>query len=224
MIYQHSATHYEWDGGNLDFNFIDYANDKKLKIIKPAHIKTSIKIESEVNYKPKKINTIQKITDRIHRDKIIPIVNILNPILGKYGRFDLCGSYRRGKETIKDMDYVIQTPQEKFRNLREELQNIGIQFVRGANEIMNGIYIPNGIGIDFFRADPDSYITLLIWRTGSKNHNIYCAKVALRQGMKIKRSGIQLKNGEIFHPKTEQEFYDCLGMKFIPPNQRDMEF
>ena len=206
MINQLSGTCYEWVGGGFDVNFLDDSA--------PAAARSATVFRFPVASAPLYTG------DRYSRNQIIPLQKIVAPILAKYGRFDLCGSYRRGKPTVKDLDYVIETTRENFGLLRAELTQAGVEFHRGANEIMNG-YL-RGIAVDFFRADPESYTSILIWRTGSANHNIYCATVARRRGMRILRAGIE-KNGAVIHPKTEAEFYSILGVPFMRPDQRDME-
>lgn len=206
MIKQLSGQCYEWDGGSLDFDFIRDSTASFYQEQSPKIINFPAPASSGIRYS---------------RDQIETLKNIIDPILAKYGRFELCGSYRRGKATIKDMDYIIETSQKNFRLLRNKLAEIGIEFHRGANEIMNGVF--NGTPVDFFRTDPNSYISILIWRTGSARHNIYCATIARYKKMKVKRIGIE-KHGNIVYPKTEHEFYEILGIPYIPPHGRDMEF
>jgi len=208
MIKQLSGCCYEWVGGDFNVKFLDdFSHEKRHDFQKIPRF-----------YKPL---SDRKPTDKVKRftqAEILPVRDIIEPIICKYGRFDLCGSFRRGKDTVKDLDYVINTSRQEFIRLRSELTMAGVNFQRGAMEIMNGSI--NGIACDFFRADSDSYTSILIWRTGSKDHNIYCAAVAMRKGLRVVRNGIKLKDGTIFHPKTEDEFYHHLGVKPMLPNER----
>ena len=209
MINQLSGTCYEWNGGGFDVNFLDGSTTAK-KNYTPL-----MPVPDFHSFRPPDAH--KQSEKRIPREQIQPFKKFINEILAKYGRFDLCGSYRRERPTVKDLDYVVQCSREDFAYLRDELNHAGVRIFRGRNELMNGVF--NGIHCDFFRADPDSYISILIWRTGSARHNIYCATIAKQQGMRIRRNGIEI-DGTVIHPKTELEFYEILGVPYIPPNKR----
>jgi len=145
---------------------------------------------------------------------------LIEPIMKHYGKFELCGSYRRGLETSKDMDYIIQTDPMNFAALRHDLNTAGIEITMGKDGAMRGSV--NGVGVDIFRCDEHNYISLLIWRTGSKNHNIFCAIKAQKQGMKVTKDGIVQPDETIFYPGTEEAFYAKLGLDFIKPEDREM--
>ena len=205
MIIQTVGQCYQWDGQEgFEIKRLDYTADRNRK-------------KRRVAYFP----TVAPTGDRFTREQIRPLQIIIAPILAKHcTKFELCGSYRRGKETVRDMDYVCLATPERFRQIRSGLQNFGVVFHRGADNIMSGTL--QGVPVDFFRAGAESYTSILIWRTGSRNHNIHCAIAARKQGMKIKRAGIETPSG-IIHPTTEHHFYEILGIPYIPPENRDME-
>jgi DNA polymerase/3'-5' exonuclease PolX len=97
----------------------------------------------------------------------------------------------------------------------------GVVFHRGAGEIMFGVL--QGVGVEFYRADPHSYTSILIWRTGSMEHNVYCAMVARRKGMRIRRTGIERQNRSMAYPATEADFYAALGIAYMRPDERSVE-
>ena len=206
MITQLSGTCYEYTPGSFNVRFLDDPATAPPISIHPSRPASPAPEPSAIRYT---------------REQIQPLRDILEPILARVGRFDLCGSYRRGKPTVKDLDYIIETTHEGFAHLRDTLTAAGVTFHRGAGEIMFGVL--HGVGVEFYRADPSSYTSVLIWRTGSMEHNVYCARVARRKGLRIRRVGIEMRNGAMVHPGTEQDFYRILGVEFIAPEDRDVE-
>lgn len=204
MIRQLSSVCYEWTGGDFNVQFLDDPAIPWPKNVIPLKRDTA----------PAPASTGVRYT----REELQPYLDVVEPILARYGRFDLCGSYRRGKPTVKDLDYVVECSQSDFLTLRQDLTAAGVVFHRGACEIMNGHIGP--VPIDVFRADPHSYTMLLIWRTGSMEHNVYCARVARKRGMRVRRTGIETKDGMVY-PATEAEFYEALGIPFLAPCDRD---
>jgi DNA polymerase (family 10) len=60
--------------------------------------------------------------------------------------------------------------------------------------------------------------------TGSKHHNIALREFALKKGLSLSDYGIYTKKGNkksLKKIKTEKEFYNYLGMDFIPPELRE---
>src|SRR3990167_9845894 len=71
---------------------------------------------------------------------------------------------------------------------------------------------------------PQSYGALLQHFTGSKHHNIAIREFALKKGQSVSDYGIYIKKGEKKVLKkfaTEEEFYNFLGMEWIPPELRE---
>lgn len=72
---------------------------------------------------------------RIHREKVARMFQYVSGVLGAMGakvgyRAEVCGSYRRGKQTCGDMDIIITRPDGVFEkdllvNLVAELHKTG---------------------------------------------------------------------------------------------------
>jgi len=56
--------------------------------------------------------------------------------------------------------------------------------------------------------------------TGSKLHNIHLRKLALEKKMSLSEHGIK-KGGKLYKYAGEEEFYETLGLKYIPPELRE---
>jgi DNA polymerase (family 10) len=84
--------------------------------------------------------------------------------------------------------------------------------------------------------DPKAYGALLQHFTGSKQHNIALREFALKQGLSLSDYGIKLVNRakksnlnsqnynsklKLYQYPTEEDFYNELGMEWIPPEIRE---
>ena len=66
----------------------------------------------------------------------------------------------------------------------------------------------------------DSYITSLLYFTGSAKENIRLRKVSISKGYKLSEYGLFDSEGEVIVFKTEQDAYQFLGLDFVEPTSR----
>ena len=66
----------------------------------------------------------------------------------------------------------------------------------------------------------DSYITSLLYFTGSAKENIRLRKVSISKGYKLSEYGLFDSEGEAIVFKTEQDAYQFLGLEFVEPTSR----
>jgi len=79
------------------------------------------------------------------------------------------------------------------------------------------------VQVDFYRAKPETYGIHKLIRTGSAEHNIYLAKLAIKKGMRLHYSkGLVNKSGEIVAGKDEAGVLHALGLPYIKPELREM--
>jgi DNA polymerase/3'-5' exonuclease PolX len=95
--------------------------------------------------------------------------------------------------------------------------------VRGKAKAKRFVATKTGIPVDIYVATPETWATLLLIRTGSKQHNIKLAQRAKTLGMKLRASGdgIEVKNGELRRVGTEEEIFSLLELQFLPPEERN---
>lgn len=138
----------------------------------------------------------------------------------KITRADVLGSLRRGSATIGDIDIAVATkePEQvvayfaKYPDAKEVLSEGGIK---------GRIILKNGRQVDLMTQRPEAYGALLQHFTGSKNHNIHLREVAKSMGLSLSEYGIKKGNGHIKEYATEEEFYQSLGLDYIPPELRE---
>lgn len=132
-------------------------------------------------------------------------------------KIEVAGSIRRRKEWVNDVDIVL-IPSDPW-NLHHEIQGLGQVMVSG-NKIKRVMI--GDIQIDLYLADPKTWATLLLIRTGSAESNIRLCSRAKSKGWHLAADGSGLfnENGERIAGDTEESIFLALGIKYIPPEER----
>src|SRR3989338_4299721 len=125
------------------------------------------------------------------------------------------GSLRRMVATVGDIDIAVashnaQKVVKHFTKFRE----VGRGLEAGPKT--SSVILKNGIQIDLMVQPPDAFGALLQHFTGSKNHNIHLREIALKKHLSLSEYGIKVK-GVLKKFETEEDFYQFLGMDWIPP-------
>ena len=80
-----------------------------------------------------------------------------------------------------------------------------------------------GAQVDIYFATSSSWGTLLLIRTGSKEHNVFLARRARSLGMELKASGAGLfRNGVRIAGDTEESIFEALGLPYKEPEEREV--
>lgn len=125
----------------------------------------------------------------------------------------VCGSYRRGLPTVGDIDILIVT--DDFAKVVKRVSCFDILW-SGRQKVS---FTVDGIQVDLRRADSDSFVTMCMYFTGSKEENIRLRRKAVSLGYKLNEYG--LWNGSERIPcATEEDVYTALGLAFVAPNRR----
>ena len=132
-------------------------------------------------------------------------------------RIEVAGSVRRNKPQVNDLDFVL-IPSDPW-NLSHEIMGLGPTRSAGS-KIMRGLY--NGTQVDIYFASEETWATLLLIRTGSKENNIRLATLAKKRGWHLAASGDGLfnENGQRIAGDTEESIYKSLGLRYEEPWQR----
>jgi DNA polymerase (family 10) len=130
------------------------------------------------------------------------------------------GSLRRLSTTVGDIDIACASEKTSeiiayFLQYPETVQIIA----KGKNKA--SIRILNDTHIDLMVKPKNSFGALLQHFTGSRQHNILLRRHALKMGYSLSEYGIkELKTGIIHKFTSEKKFYNFLGLKLIPPQER----
>jgi len=135
-------------------------------------------------------------------------------------KIEIVGSIRRQKPEVKDIDIVL-IPSNTWE-LSKEIDRLGPPIMDG-EKLRRVEY--KGTQVDLYYATPETWATLLLIRTGSKENNIRLCSRARYLGMKLKANGDGIIgiDGQLIPIESEEQIYKELGLPYQEPWQRELE-
>ena len=135
------------------------------------------------------------------------------------------GSIRRNKPTVRDVDFVVVTNDLDWYNLGQELRRMKTKKVTAGNKIIKTLYPVKDkyFQLDFYRASNDNFGVIKLIRTGSADHNMWLAQLAISKGMRIKFSQGLIKDEKVIAGKTEEGIFEALEIPYKEPKDREIE-
>lgn len=136
-------------------------------------------------------------------------------------RVTVAGSFRRGLDTIGDVDLVVQTDDadpvmERLRSYDE------VDSVSGSGREKTSVLLADGLQVDLRAVPAASYGAALAYFTGSQAHNIRMRGRALERGTRLNEYGLFTEGrDERLAGADEEEVYAALGLPWIPPELRE---
>ncbi len=136
-------------------------------------------------------------------------------------RLEPAGSFRRGKETIGDLDILALSNQPaKVMDCFVKMPEVKEILAKGMTK--SAVRLSNNFQVDIRVLKPEEFGSALMHFTGSKEHNIEMRKLALSKGYTLSEYGLfKLKGKQLAAGKTEKEIYQKLGLDYIPPELRE---
>src|SRR6478609_6060516 len=171
----------------------------------------------------KKIQQFRKGRDRYLLGEVYPLVKQIETQLLNFKGVKCvvaAGSFRRMKETIGDIDFVVASNEaKKIMDYFISLPEIGEILGKGASKSF--VRLNNGIDADLLVIPEESFGSALQYFTGSKEHDVAMRKVALAKGLHLNEWGIFDKNQNKIAGSTEEGVYHALDLEWIPPEIRE---
>ena len=129
------------------------------------------------------------------------------------------GSYRRGKETVGDLDFlVVAHDANAVMDRLEEFDPSASIIARGDTKM--SLRLNSGVQVDLRVVPAESFGAALQYFTGSKEHNIVLRGRAKARGLKINEYGVFRDQRQI-GGRTEEDVYATLELPCFPPELRE---
>jgi DNA polymerase (family 10) len=151
------------------------------------------------------------------------IVEELQPYCFK---IETAGSIRRGLAEVNDIDLVLipsnpSALRDRVLRYATPIQDGPLNLlVRLQNGVQLDIFMAHGETRDLLEAKPTNWGSLLLCRTGSKEHNIKLAQRASRLGLQWKVYEGIFRGRELIASATEEEIFKALELPYIEPKDR----
>jgi len=131
----------------------------------------------------------------------------------------VAGSYRRMKETVGDLDFLVCTDRpaeaiERFVRYGEVKEIVAQGDTRAA------VVLASGLPCDLRAVAPECFGAALHYFTGSKAHNIAVRKLGIARGLKINEYGVWRGRKRVAG-ETEESVYAAVGLPYIEPELRE---
>ena len=147
------------------------------------------------------------------------ITEKLNPHVGM---MEAVESWRRGKKTLHDIDFIICRQPLRGDIAEREIKKLG-GVVKAGNKLIQ-IFYKNRYDLDFYlTSSSKDYSVLKLIRTGSAKHNVMLCSKAKERGLKLKADG-----GGLINPETgkriaweEEHILEILLRRIPRPEERE---
>jgi DNA polymerase (family 10) len=150
----------------------------------------------------------QLILERLHRLKSVK-------------RLDVAGSLRRCRETVRDLDFVVESEHpETVMKVFVTLPNVSRVTNHGPTK--SSVVLASGMAADLRVVDHEQFAAALNYFTGSKEHNTRLRGRAKKLGCKLNEYGLFRETTERPVPcREEADIYRRLGLRYIEPELRE---
>ena len=138
-------------------------------------------------------------------------------------QWEVAGSYRRGKETVGDLDLLVVADStavvmDHFEKYSDRVDTLA----RGDTKM--SIRLDTGLQVDMRVVPTESFGAALQYFTGSQAHNVQLRGMARQRGMKINEYGLFRIDGDretYLAGAHEADVYAALDLPCFPPELRE---
>ena len=136
-------------------------------------------------------------------------------------RMEWAGSYRRGRETVGDLDLlIVAEDRDMAMDHLEAYAERSSTILRGDTKI--SIRVGKAFQVDMRVVEENQFGAALQYFTGSQAHNIHTRRLAKERGLKINEYGVfSQEDDSQVAGASEQDVYACIGLPWIAPELRE---
>lgn len=159
---------------------------------------------------------------RYLRASVISYVDSLTAYLEELdgvNRVTAAGSFRRGRDTIGDLDLLVLAD-DPVAVMQRFVEYDEVTDVLAHGETKSSVVLRSGIQVDLRIVPEASYGAALHYFTGSKAHNIALRKLAQQKQWKLNEYGL-FDGDTVVAGKTEDDVFAALDLSLIPPELRE---
>ncbi len=168
------------------------------------------------------IENHEKFVGRFRLGEVAPLAETLLKRLRDHpavNRAEIAGSYRRSKETLHDLDFLVSTSDPagitSFFTTFPEVHEI---IAHGDTKA--SIRLENGLQCDLRAVSNAHFPFALQYFTGSKEHNVELRSLARKQGLSLNEYNFT-GDGDLPEVHEEADLYRALGLAWVPPELRE---
>jgi DNA polymerase (family 10) len=134
-------------------------------------------------------------------------------------RCELAGSYRRGRDTVADLDLLVAaTDDSRVIDAFCALPQVAEVVASGGTKAT--VRLGSGLQVDLRVVPPESYGAALHYFTGSRAHNIALRRRAQLRRLRLNEYGLY-RGEEAIAGRTEEKVFAAFGLPWIPPELRE---
>jgi len=143
-------------------------------------------------------------------------------------KIEVVGSIRRCRPFVHDIDFVVLPKKaDSWNMLRKTVLTMmdtkpifkqGDQVIRALLALESSEYVQ----IDFYRCTPENYGSIKLMRTGSAEHNIWLAKLAIKSGLRWLHTKGLCKGDQVIAGSDERLIFSSLAFYYVEPTEREI--
>ena len=161
------------------------------------------------------------------RTPIIAAMPIATQLIEELGalpqvkHIDYCGSLRRFRETIGDIDILVASNDPE--PIMEAFVTMSlVADVLGHGDTKSSIVTATGMQVDLRVVAPSQYGASLLYFTGSKDHNIELRQLAIASDWILNEYALaEVETDKVVASRTERSLYRAFGLSEIAPEMRE---